>query len=358
MTPNKLNILFLMPYPYDVAAGQRFKIEQAYESLRDQGHSIVIDSFFSISTWKILYKKGCFLKKILGTVTSWIRRMICIITINKYDVVYNFMWVTPRGAPISEWAVRKLSRKLIVDIDDLVYKIEDRNFLQNFFSCHFKSHYLVKNADCVIHNSPASSRECSQINIHHNAIHIPCSFDMNRYQLKPHLKKELVTLGWTGTVSSIQYLKSIEPMLRELYSVKKFKLTLITNFDYEISGLDLDLISWNAETEIQDLLRFDIGIYPVFFDDWSASKGGLKVQQYMAMGLPSVSSNHGAASYYIEHDKTGYLVKNDHEWIKYLSILIDDAKLRSRIGSAARKEAENNFSINASIRSYSKVICE
>ena len=63
-------------------------------------------------------------------------------------------------------------------------------------------------------------------------------------------------------------------------------------------------------------------------------------------------------SYYIEQDKTGYLVKNDHEWIKYLSILIDDAKLRSRIGSAARKEAENNFSINASIRSYSKVICE
>ncbi len=347
-----------MPYPHGVAAGQRFKVEQAYISLKNQGHSIKVDSFFNQETWEILYKKGYFFQKTVGTVLSWIRRIICVLTISKYDVVYNFMWVTPRGLPIAEWAVRKLSRKLIVDIDDLVYKTEGRNFFKNFFSCHFKSYYLVKNADCVVHNSPASSQECAQININNNAIHIPCSFDMNRYQLKSHRNQELVTLGWTGTISSIQYLKSIEPMLKDLYLIKKFKLILITNFDYEIPGIDLEVISWNAEREIQDLLRFDIGIYPVFFDDWSASKGGLKVQQYMAMGLPSVSSNHGAASSYIKHEKTGYLVKNDCEWIKYLSLLINDEKLRFTIGSAAREEAKNNFSINASISSYSKVICE
>lgn len=346
-----------MPYPHDVAAGQRFKIEQAYEFLKNRGHIIKIDSFFNTNTWDVLYEKGHLFQKIFGTIISWIKRIIYIFTINKYDAVYVYMWVTPRGSPISEFIVKKLSRKLIVDIDDLVYKIDGRSFFQNFLSCHLKSYYLVKNADCVIHNSPSSVKECAKINVNNNAIHIPCSFNMDKYQPKSHRDKELVTLGWTGTVSSIKYLKSIEPMLRELYAIKKFKLSLITNFEYEISGLDVDLIFWNAETEIQDLLRFDIGIYPVFFDEWSASKGGLKVQQYMAMGLPSVSTNHGAASHYIEHKKTGFLVKNDDDWIKYLSILINNTELRSTIGSAARKEAKNNFSKNASIQSYYKVIC-
>lgn len=356
--PNKLKILFLLPYPQNVAAGQRFKIEQAFDFLKNQGHSITVDSFFRNSTWSILYKKGYLFKKISGTVFSWVKRTFFIFTIHKYDVVYNFMWVTPRGAPVSEWIVRKLSKKLIVDIDDLVYEIDKRNIYKNLLSCHLKSNFLVRNADWVIHNSPFSVKECSKLNIHNRAIHIPCSFDMKRYKPKIHSKKECVTIGWTGTISSIPYLKSLEPMLQKLYGIQKFKLKLITNFEYQISGLDCVTIQWNAHNEIEDLSSFDIGIYPIFFDDWSASKGGLKVQQYMAMGLPSVSTNHGAASSYIEHQKTGYLVNNEQEWIESLLILIENTSLRSSIGFAARSYAEKNFSIDASIKSYSKVICD
>lgn len=356
--PDKLKILFLLPYPQDVAAGQRFKIEQAFDFLKNQGHSITINSFFGNSTWSILYKKGFMIKKISGTAFSWAKRIFFIFNIYKYDVVYNFMWVTPRGAPVSEWIVRKLSKKLIVDIDDLVYEIDKQNIYKNLLSCHLKSNFLVRNADWVIHNSPFSVQECLKLNNHNRAIHIPCSFDMKRYQPKIHTKKDIVTIGWTGTVSSIPYLKSIEPMLQKLYETKKFKLKLITNFEYQISGLDCETIQWNVQNEIEDLSSFDVGIYPIFFDDWSASKGGLKVQQYMAMGLPSVSTNHGAALSYIEHEKTGYLVNNEQEWIESLLVLIENSSLRSSIGFAARTYAEKNFSINASIKSYSKVICE
>jgi L-malate glycosyltransferase len=358
MLPKKLKILFLQPYPYGVAAGQRFKIEQAYNFLKNEGHEVVINSFFAMSTWEILYKDGHTFKKIMGTLLSWVKRGLFIFTIHRYDVVYNFMWVTPRGAPVAEWIVRKLAKRLIVDVDDRVYDTDNKSFLENLTSCHYKSNFLVKNGDTVIHNSPYSVEECSRINIFNNAIHIPCSFDLERYRRKAHKQNELITIGWTGTISSIPYLKKIEPMLIELYAIQKFKLILITNFDYSIDGLDLEVIQWSAKNEIEDLLKFDIGIYPVFIDNWSKSKGGLKVQQYMAMGLPSVSTNHGAASHYINHENTGYLVDTDKEWIHYLHLLLGDANLREAIGRSAREQAEKSFSINASIKAYRKVICE
>ena len=43
----KKKILFICPYPYDVQAGQRFKFERHYQSLKDQGYIVEVNSFFS-----------------------------------------------------------------------------------------------------------------------------------------------------------------------------------------------------------------------------------------------------------------------------------------------------------------------
>ena len=99
------------------------------------------------------------------------------------------------------------------------------------------------------------------------------------------LNKRKIVLGWTGTFSSKIYLDSIKNALIELENYISFKLVLITNFDYEIDLKDVEIIYWNKESEIKDLLNFDIGLYPILFDDWGLSKGGLKVQQYMSMGF-------------------------------------------------------------------------
>jgi glycosyltransferase involved in cell wall biosynthesis len=358
MNSKKLKILFLQPYPTGEAAGQRFKVEQAYNILRESGHEVTVNSFFDIQTWKILYKKGFLVKKSFNILFLWINRLFFLLGVPRYDVVYVFMWVTPRGYPISEWLVRKLAKRLIVDVDDEVYKTNDLNLVSSLLSCKPKSKYLVQYGDIVFHNSPQSAIECRKLNVYSNVIHMPCSFDMQKYKPKTHIKKDYLTLGWTGTFSSAVYLKSIEPILKDIYSVKKFKLKLITNFQYSIEGIDVEVIPWRHESEISDLSDFDIGIYPVLFDDWSKSKGGLKVQQYMSMGIPSVSTNHGAATYYVDHYKTGFLANNDIEWKKYILQLMDDEDLRESMGKLARKVAEQNFSTDVSIRDYFKIFTE
>ena len=41
------------------------------------------------------------------------------------------------------------------------------------------------------------------------------------------------------------------------------KFLLITNFDYSLHGLDYEVIEWQESTEILDLHRIDIGVYPL-----------------------------------------------------------------------------------------------
>ena len=47
-------IFILSPYPEGIAAGQRLKYEQYFDSWESKGYELEKSSFFSISTWDIL----------------------------------------------------------------------------------------------------------------------------------------------------------------------------------------------------------------------------------------------------------------------------------------------------------------
>jgi hypothetical protein len=43
---------------------------------------------------------------------------------------------------------------------------------------------------------------------------------------------------------------------------------------------------WSAETELEELSQFDIGIMPMPDDEWTRGKCSMKALLYMAMGIP------------------------------------------------------------------------
>ena len=61
-------------------------------------------------------------------------------------------------------------------------------------------------------------------------------------------------------------------MLSKLSRIREFKLLLIGNFDYSFDDLDLDVLQWNKQSEIADLGRIDIGVYPLPSTDWVGEK--------------------------------------------------------------------------------------
>src|SRR6476659_3845709 len=117
----KKKILVLCPHPVGYAPGQRLKYEQYFDHWKKNGFDITVSSFMTVRMQKIVYGKGRFAEKVFWTFWGYVRRTFDLFRIRRYDIVYSFLWVTPFGPPIFESLVSALSRKLVFDIDDLVY---------------------------------------------------------------------------------------------------------------------------------------------------------------------------------------------------------------------------------------------
>lgn len=352
-------ILILCPYPEGVAAGQRLKYEPYLDSWKEEGFSIEISSFFDMSTWLILYEKKHFLKKILGTIKGYFRRIKVLFDINKYDLIYIFLWVTPVGFTLFERIVRKLNSKVIYDFDDAIFldTKTTKSFNSSILRGPNKSKYLIKYSNHVLLSSPYHLDYCKERNLFHSATYIPCSLDLNRFVTKKTFQSDnKIVLGWTGTFSSIPFLDSIKEMLIDLNKTEDFKVLLITNFDYFIPGIDLEVRRWNKKTEIEDLHDIDIGLYPIPMNSWGLGKGGLKALQYMSIGIPTVATDFGTTKDIIKNGNTGFLVNDDNEWIKALKLLINDPYLRKKIGNEGRKIVEETYSVEVNKPKYLNVL--
>jgi glycosyltransferase involved in cell wall biosynthesis len=86
---------------------------------------------------------------------------------------------------------------------------------------------------------------------------------------------------------------------------------------------------------------------PLIDNEFTQGKGGYKILQYMAMGLPAVASPVGVNAEILLDKQTGFLCKNDQEWFEALKRLIDDVPLRESMGRAGRDRASDKYSYEA-----------
>ena len=355
-------VLFICPYPIKVAAGQRLKFEPHFPAFETAGYEVTIHSFMNMKLWNIVSTKGKTLQKIFWTLSGLLRRIYLIFSIRQYDCIYIFMNVFPFGPPLLERIYILLAKKVIFDIEDdlLSQELGSINWLASILKSKKKSEYLISHANKIICSSPDLVAKCRSISKKNNAIFIPPSLEISRFQSKPisQNNNREITIGWTGTFSSREFLDQVIPHLENLYRKRKFKLMVIGNFEMENKNLDLEVIQWNAKEEINQLHRFDIGIYPLPQNEWVSGKSGLKALQYMAIGIPAVCTAVGNVLNFIEHDKDGILIYNISEWTESLMNLIDDQEKRLLIGSNARNKFLSNFSQDSICNQYLSIIGE
>jgi len=361
MMREKKKILIVCPYPEGVAAGQRLKYEQYFDHWRMNGYDVVVSAFMDVAMWDVVYKRGNYIRKILGTLRGYYRRIFDIYRIRRFDIVYVFMWVTPIGTSLFERLFRRWSKHLIFDVEDnvLIEKGNEINPMVKVLKSPVKTTYLIKFANHVITSSPFLNDYCVKLNINKSCTYISSSVDTDRFLPKNSYSNDnKVTIGWTGTFSSKIYLDLLRNVLLELNKRVDFKLRIIGNFDYEFPGIDLDLIQWSSEHEVQDLQAIDIGIYPLTQDEWVLGKSGLKAIQYMAFGLPTVATKVGTTPMIIEHMKNGWLVNTDEEWINALETLIRNPVIRQNMGKLARASVIDNYSIYKVRSTYLSILNE
>lgn len=356
---DRKKILFICPFPFGVQAGQRLKYEQFFDKFEQNGYDIEVASFINMNTWKIIYKKGYFFRKSLSLLIGYLKRILKIFSLNKYDTVYVFMWVTPYGFNFFEKIYRMLSNKIIYDIEDniLIIKKNKINPLNSFFKTQYKIRYLIKSSDKVIASSADLAKECNKIANEKKTTYICASINISRYiPINKYSNDNLINIGWTGTFTSKIYLDILRDFFQKLSLKFNFRLLIISDFDYDLPGVNVKVIKWKKETEIKDLSNIDIGVYPLPYDDWVSGKSGLKALQYMAMGLPTVASNVGNIKNVIKDGYDGFLVNNINEWENRIIELLNNNFLRKKIGLNARKTVVDNFSIDSNTEKYLNVL--
>lgn len=346
-------ILVLCPSPKGTAATQRLKYEQYFDLLEKEGYSFIISSFQTKAFWKIIYQPGRIFQKITWTIIGYLIRIADLFRSPFYDAVFVNLWVTPFGPPVFERLLFFFNSNVIYDIDDMLFiSGTEKNLIQKLKG-RKKPVVLMKHAKYVIVCTPKLEEIAKEINKYKRAIDISSTFDTNRFvPVKDYLQKEITTIGWTGTHSTLVFLDSLQQPLEEVAKQRKIRLMVIANKEYKMKNVPTEFIHWNASTEVQDLHQFEIGLYPIPANEWSLGKSSLKALTYMAIAIPVVATAYGTNYRVINDGVSGFLVHSNEEWTKRIIELIDDINLRKRIGLAGRKKVEESFSVKVNFPKY------
>lgn len=166
-----------------------------------------------------------------------------------------------------------------------------------------------------------------------------------------------IIIGWTGTHSTIKYLEMIPGIIKSLD--KKFpgqiQLVIIADENPRLEVASYQFVPWSKETEITDLLQFDVGIMPLPNDAWSKGKCGFKVLQYLALEIPAVASPVGVNPDILDQGTNGFLVSTATEWEDALEQLIRDPQLRKRMGRSGREKVIHHYSVTSNTSSFLKL---
>jgi glycosyltransferase involved in cell wall biosynthesis len=117
------------------------------------------------------------------------------------------------------------------------------------------------------------------------------------------------------------------------------------NARFSPNGIKVIHRPWRLAEEMAEFASCDIGVYPLWNDEWAKGKCSFKAIQFMATGVPVVASAVGVNTEIIQDGVNGFLATSEAEWCDKLAWLIEDPSLRRRIGAAGRETVEREFSL-------------
>jgi glycosyltransferase involved in cell wall biosynthesis len=336
------------------------KYEQYYPAFREAGCELTTRSFVSDSFWKIIYQKGYWFQKAMFTLLGYLKRFLLLFTLRRYDVVYVHLWVTPLGLPFFEMLTCLIAKKVVYDIDDMVFlghSSAANRFFQSLKGTR-KMIYLMKHADHVITCTPKLDQFVRQYNQHTTDISSTVDTTTRYLGKTDYASEEPLIIGWSGSHSTAKYLYLLQGVLQNLAKNHSFTLVVMGDKQFHIDGVNVEALDWEESIEMQTLQRFDIGLYPLPDEPWVYGKSGLKAIQYMALGVPTVAAALGANFRIIQDGVNGFLASPDDlmAWEEKISALLESTDLRNKFGTAARQTIVNEFSVDANKAKYLSIL--
>lgn len=350
-----MRILFITPYPGGEAPSQRFRFEQYYDTLRENGFTFETSSFLGMKAWNILYKRGHTIDKIVALIRGYLKRIYDLARLNKFDVVFIHREASPFGPPWFEWFVTKIFRKYtIYDFDDAIW-IPNASVTNRKLTMLFKRFSnpgdVCKWSNVVSVGNEYLSEYASKFNS--NVVINPTTIDTDKLHntTTDHSNKKFI-IGWTGSHSTVQYLDELYPVLKKLEENFEFEFHVICDVPPQFKLRSLKFVPWSKQAEIEDLLSFNVGIMPLPLDVWAKGKCGFKALQYMALGIPAVVSGVGVNAEIVDNGINGFVCNTPDEWFAALTKLTTDQEFLKKISGKTREKIVNEYSKKSNAENF------
>lgn len=343
-----IKVLFIIPHLSE-AASNRYRVYQYLPYLQAHGVEARVRPFVDSSEfYHMLYQPGRVGRKVGYTVRSVFRRLVDLLRVRNFDVVFIQREALPLGPAWFERLVSLTGKPIIFDFDDAIYlpSVSDANRWILWLKRPTKTAAIIRCSAYVIAGNETLRQYATQFNP--NVAIIPTAIDTDSYTVRPKVafSHAPVTIGWVGSSSTIRYLHLLDDVFQEL--AQRFAIRIgVVGGQYDLPGVAVDCRQWRLENEISDLHSFDVGVMPMPDNEWTRGKCGFKALQYMGVGVPAVVSPVGVNNKIVSHGKNGFLASSDAEWKSSLSLLIESPSLRHRFGVAGRKTVEDQYSVKA-----------
>lgn len=324
-----------------LGASSRLRSLQYKRYLVDAGYGVTVEELLSDRLLNARYKEGRY--GFIDLFFAYVRRFELLRSRSNFDLV----WIEKEALPwLPAWIELSFLTDVpyVLDYDDAIFHAYDlhrfwivRKLLGRRLDKLMRNATLITAGNCYLaERAKAAGAPWVEV--------LPTVIDLERYHVAETLTSpEVLRIVWIGSPSTVRYLAALGEPLRQLALEIPFVLRVIGAQNFNLPDIDVELIPWSEDSEVNAISSCAIGIMPLLDSPWERGKCGYKLIQYMACHLPVVASAVGANIDIVDDGINGFLVNDSEEWVRALSRLLRSRDLRTVMGHAGRARVEERY---------------
>ncbi len=292
---------------------------------------------------------GRLITKIFSPLVTWAKERWIFYIAGRYDVIHL---IKVESSAFVAQLRRRSKARLVYDIADAMWLPRNSPKEKNLQS-------ILSMVDAVTCDNSYVLSYSSSFNKHGylypSASQVE-SFDVHRPIKKPSDSNGKITLGWIGSPSTLFNLFLIWEALEDVFKAHKNIHLHIVGVGYDSSLLPRfenvnhsTVAQYDSRTMVDEVLKMDIGLFPLMDVENSLARGILKALIYMSGEAAVVASPIGDCPDLITNEVNGLLAEGNNDWTEKIGMLIRDHSMRKKIATEGLKTVREKYTL---IHSY------